>query len=377
MVVALRPIIFDQYPGLDRVPWIELGDFPTPVGRLERFGEAVGLPQLYIKRDDLSSKIYGGNKVRKLEFILADAKSKKRKTLITLGAAGSNQVLATGIFGGKVGLRVKGLVMDQPNAEYVRRNLLMDKRCGVELHHAPNTPALFLYFAYLYLISWLRGESPYYVPTGASSPIGNLGFVNASFELKAQVEEGIIPEPDYIIVAAGSLGTAAGLELGCRLSGLKTRVVAVRVSMPWYATKNRFASMANRICRLMRKYSSTVPKLEISASEVILLEDYLGRGYAYFTKEGLRAVSEVKRLEGISLEGTYTGKALAGGIDWIMRRGLRDKVILFWNTYNSVDLSPLVMDIDYHSLPRPFHKYFEEPTQEELKHQEISIKVPD
>lgn len=364
----MRPIIFDLYPGLDMVPWIELGDFPTPIERLERFGEVAGLPHLYIKRDDLSSRLYGGNKVRKLEFVLADAKSKKRKTLITLGAVGSNQVLATGIFGREVGFRVKGLVMDQPNAEYVRRNLLMDMRYGVELHYAPNTPTLLLYLAYLYLMSWLRGERPYYVPAGASSPIGNLGFVNASFELKMQVEEGVMPEPDYIIVAAGSLGTAAGLELGCRLSRLKTRVVAVRVSMPWYATAKRLASMANSICRLMRRFSSSVPKIEIPADEVILLEDYLGRGYAHFTSEGLITVAEIKRLEGITLEGTYTGKALAGGIDWIIRRGLRDKVILFWNTYNSVDLSPLIMDMDYHSLPKPFHKYFEEPTQEEAHH---------
>jgi D-cysteine desulfhydrase len=363
----LRPILFDVYPGLERVPWIELGEFPTPVEKLERFGREKGLEHLYIKRDDLSSKIYGGNKVRKLEFILADAREKRRRTLITLGAVGSNQVLATGIFGRRLGFRVEGLMMNQPNAEYVRRNLLMDKRCGIDLHYAPNTSALFLYLAFRYLAGWLRGDRPYYVPAGASSPIGNLGFVNASFELKAQVEEGLIPEPDYIIVAAGSLGTASGLELGCRLSGLKTRVVAVRVAMPWYVTAKRFASMVNRICEFMRRFSPSVPEIKLSAKEVVLLEDYLGGGYAHFTKEAMRAVEDMKKLEGIPLDGTYTGKALAGGIDWIMKRGLQDKVILFWNTYNSVDLSPLVKDVDYYSLPKPFHRYFKEPTQEELQ----------
>ncbi|MCD6479174.1 pyridoxal-phosphate dependent enzyme, partial [Candidatus Bathyarchaeota archaeon] len=110
--IGLKPIIFEEYPGLEKLPWMELGDFPTPVEHLKCFGEAVGLENLYIKRDDRSSRLYGGNKVRKLEFILADAKERGRRTLITAGAVGSNQVLATGIYGRQLGFRVIGIVMD-------------------------------------------------------------------------------------------------------------------------------------------------------------------------------------------------------------------------------------------------------------------------
>lgn len=361
----MKPLIFEAYPGLENLPWIELGDFPTPIQKLERFGEAVGLKDLYIKRDDLSSKKYGGNKVRKLEWVLADAKRKGRQVLITVGATGSNQVLATGIFGRQLGFRVVGLMMDQANAEYVRRNLLLDCHFGVEVNYTSSFATILPRFCYRYLKHALKGERPYYVPGGASSSIGNMGFVNAAFELKSQVEDGATPEPDYIIAAAGSVGTSAGLELGCRLAGLKTRVIGVAVSMPWYVTAKRSASMVNRICDFIRKADPSVPHIEISGNDVILLKDYIGDGYAHFTDNGVRTVAMMSEFEGVQLEHTYTGKALGGGVDWLLRKGLSDKTALFWNTYNSVDLSQLIRGADYKVLPKSCHKYFENPTQEE------------
>ncbi|MDH5790902.1 MAG: pyridoxal-phosphate dependent enzyme [Candidatus Bathyarchaeota archaeon] len=359
-------MIFDEYPGLESLPWVELGEFPTPVHRLEKYGGEVGFLELYIKRDDRSSSIYGGNKVRKLEFVLADAERKGRKLLITLGGTGSNQVLATGIFGGRMGFRVTGVMMDQPNADYVRRNLLLDHHFGVEIKYTPNTASELLTFAYQYLKSYATGGKPYYVPAGASSTVGNLGFVNAAFELRGQVESGLIPEPDYVVCAAGSLGTAAGLELGFRLSGMKTRVVGVRVAMPWYVTRGRFAGMVNGICGFMRRADSAVPRVRCSKEGIILLEDYLGEEYAAFTGPGVETVRRMRELEGMTLDPTYTGKALGGGLDWLRKQGLQDRVVLFWNTYNSVDLSHLVDGANYHVLPKAVHRYFEEPTQEEL-----------
>lgn len=362
----MRPLLFEAYPGLEELPWVELGEFPTPVQRLEAFGEAEGFPKLYVKRDDESSSLYGGNKVRKLEFVLADAERKGRRLLITLGAVGSNQVLATGVFGGRMGFRVMGVMMDQPNAEYVRQNMLLDHHYGVEIKHASSIPSVFLTFAFQYAKNYLSGNKPYYVPGGASSPIGNTGFVNAVFELKNQVDEGAAPEPDYIVVAAGSVGTAAGLDLGCRLTGLKTRVVGVRIGMPWYATEGRFAGMVNNICRFMRGADPSVPEIVCSKDDVIMLGDYMGKEYAHFTDLGIKTVRRMKELEGIPVDGTYTGKALGGGLDWLRKQGLQDEVVLFWNTKNSVDLSPLIEGSDYHELPGSVHRYFEEPTQEEL-----------
>jgi D-cysteine desulfhydrase len=343
-----------------------LGEFPTPVQRLEAFGGSRGFPELYIKRDDRSSSRYGGNKVRKLEYVLADAEMKGRKLLITIGATGSNQVLATGIFGGGMGFDVMGIMMDQPNAAYVRKNLLLDHHFGVEIKHASNIAVELLAFAYQYARTYVAGRRPYYVPGGASSPIGNVGFVNAAFELKRQVDEGLLPEPDYLITAAGSVGTIAGLELGCRLCGLKTKTIGVGVSFTFYSTPGRLARMVNDVNRLLRQHDPGVPKVHVSKEDLIVPNDYLGEKYGAFTELGVEAVREMKELEGIPLETTYTGKALGGGLDWLTQRGLQDKVVLFWNTYNSVDLTPVIADADYHDLPRSLHRYFEEPTQEEL-----------
>jgi 1-aminocyclopropane-1-carboxylate deaminase/D-cysteine desulfhydrase-like pyridoxal-dependent ACC family enzyme len=361
----LKPFIFEKYPGLESIPWIELGEFPTPIQKLEKLGEAEGFRNLYVKRDDRSSTKYGGNKVRKLEWVLADARGKGRKTLLTVGGSGSNQVLATTIFGRSLGFRVVGLVFDQPNAEYVRRNLLLDQHYGTELHYTTNLPFELLVFGLTYAWEELRGEKPYYVPGGASSPIGNMGYVNAAFEIKNQVEQGEIPEPDYALAAAGSLGTASGLQLGFKLAEMKTRVAAVRVSMPWYITADKFASMIGNINTFMRRADPSVPEVKPRPGELIMLGDYLGKTYAAFTPECVSTIKKAKELEGLNLDPTYTSKALLGGLDWLSKRGEKEKVVLFMDTYNSIDLTPQIEGEDYHKLPSPFHRYFEKPTQEE------------
>jgi len=291
---------------------------------------------------------------------------RRGKTLITLGGAGSNQVLATGIFGRELGFHVIGIMIDQLNANYVHRNLLLDKYYGVELVHAKDTLQEVLKFTGKYLEALLKGKRPYFITAGASNEIGNIGFVNAAFELKRQIEAGEAPEPDYIIVACGSIGTSAGLWLGCKLAGLKTRVVAVRVAMPWLTTKWRMRRMIEHINKYMRRYDPSVPLLNISEKDLILLEDYLGEEYAAFNEYGCQCVDDMLELEGIHLEHTYTGKALGGGLDWLKKQSKTDATILFWNTYNSVDLSEKAATIDYRSLPEEFHKYFIEPVQEEM-----------
>jgi 1-aminocyclopropane-1-carboxylate deaminase/D-cysteine desulfhydrase-like pyridoxal-dependent ACC family enzyme len=361
----LKPLIFETYPNLSTIPWKELGDFPTPIQKLDKLGEANGFNNLYVKRDDKSNPAYGGNKVRKLEWVLADAEAKGRKTLLTVGGSGSNQVLATTIYGKRMGFRVVGLVFDQVNADYVRRNLLLDHHYGAELSFAPNTPAELLLFAGTYAWESLRGEKPYYVPAGASSPVGNMGYVNAAFEIKSQVEQGAMPEPDYVLAAAGSLGTASGLQLGFRLAGMKTRVVAVQVSMPWYITAAKFASMIANINAYMRKVDPSVPEVKPKPEELIMLLDYLGKCYAALTPECVSMIKLAKDLEGLTLDPSYTSKTLYGGLDYLKAKGEQGKTVLFMDTYNSVDLTHLVAGADHHELPRAFHRYFEKPTQEE------------
>lgn len=361
----MAPVINKKYLGLQAIPWIEIGSYPSRVERLEQMGDAHGFDNLYIKRDDLIHELYGGNKVRKLEYLLADAGKLGKKTLVTLGGTGSNQVLATTIFGGEHGFKTIGIMLDQPNAEYVRKNLLLDHYFGAKLVYAGGELAEIAAFISEYTKAQLEGRKPYFVTAGASSPVGNMGFVNAAFELKQQVEDGKVPEPDYLIAACGSIGTTAGLHLGCRLAGLKTKVVGVRVAMPWLVTKWRMSRMIGHINDFMRKHDKTVPKLMVRKDDLCLLGDYLGKEYACFTEEGCCVVDEMRDLEGIPLDHTYTGKAMAGGLDWLKKRKEQDKNVLFWNTYNSVDLSDKAATIDYKTLPSKFHRYFEEPTQEE------------
>jgi 1-aminocyclopropane-1-carboxylate deaminase/D-cysteine desulfhydrase-like pyridoxal-dependent ACC family enzyme len=362
----LKPIINEYFPDLEKIPWISLGEYPTEVEKLERMGEARGFSNLYIKRDDCCNPVYGGNKVRKLEYVLADALQKEKKTLITLGGSGSNQVLATGIFGAELGFDVVGIMMDQPNALYVRKNLLLDQYYDVKLVYANDALSEVVSFVIEYLRTELGGGKPYFVTAGASSELGNMGFVNAAFELKQQIENGDVVEPDYIIVASGSIGTSAGLNLGCKLAGLKTRVVGVRVAMAWLVTKWRMGRMIRDINNFMRKYDSSVPVADVKRDDLILLEDYLGEGYVYFTDCSRDCVNDMFDLENIKLEHTYTGKALGGGLDWLKKQGETDANILFWNTYNSIDFSDKMATIDYRNLPIKFQKYFTEPVQEEM-----------
>ena len=127
--------LFEQYPLLrEKLAYVPLGEFPTPVQKLETLGAELGISQLYIKRDDLSGKLYGGNKPRQLEFILGQVLRSKAREVMTFGGAGSNHALATAIYARQVGVKSISMLMPQPNAQYVRRNLLMSQYCGAELH---------------------------------------------------------------------------------------------------------------------------------------------------------------------------------------------------------------------------------------------------
>ena len=361
----MAPIINDHYPGLAKIPWIGIGEYPSRVDKLKALGDMYGFPELYIKRDDLCHRVYGGNKVRKLEYVLADAKAKGACLLITMGASGSNQVLATGIHGGEQGFEVMGVMFDQPNADYVRKNLLLDHYFSIDIKYSSGIAGELVSLGWNYVTARVERRKPYFITAGASSSLGNLGFVNAVYELSSQVEEGVVPEIDYIVVAAGSLGTSAGLDLGCRLLGMKTRVVAVVVSMPFLVNRFMMARMVRNIDSYMRRYDQSVPTVDVGKEDLILPSDYVGKDYAYFTEPSVKMVADMRELEGIHIDPTYTGKAFSGGLDWLGKKGENDKTVLFWDTYNSVDLSPLAAQVDYRDLPRSFHKYFEEPTQEE------------
>lgn len=363
-----RPLLFKKCPGLQKsIEWISLGEYPTPVERMAGLCSLENIRDLYIKRDDLSSPFYGGNKVRKLEFLLAHAKALGHGAQLTFGAVGSNHVLATVIHGERLGIRTVAVLYPQPNAAYVRKNLLLDYAHGARFAVADSYATVPFAFARGMAAGFdaQTRKFPYVIPPGGTNPRATLGYVDAALELKSQIDAGLLPEPEFIFVTLGSRGTASGLITGARLAGLKSRVVPVRVVDKILCNLPLLATQVNRTRRFMRSRCNGLELPKFRAGEILLVDDFAGDTYAKFTGEGMEAVRKARECDGIKLEGTYTGKTLAGALDFLHRNGLENRPCLFWNTYSSADLYGDVKDIDYHELPEKLHVFFESPLQEE------------
>lgn len=364
--------LFERYPVLkEKLPYVTLGEFPTPVQKLQRLGDRLGISQLYIKRDDLSGKVYGGNKPRKLEFVLGNALQSKVREVITFGGVGSNHALATAIYARQVGLKSISMLIPQPNTHYLRRNLLMGFHCDAELHlcglgleSAGSMPLVYASTLYQLFRHRIKvGRFPQLIPPGGSSPLGVVGFVNAALELREQITYGDLPEPEYIYVASGTMGTAAGLTLGLKVADINSQVVSVRVTNEKLVNAKGMIKLINKTNSLLCSLDSSFPRLEFSEADIDIRDNYFGGQYALFTKEGMEAISLMKDREKIKLDGTYTGKTVAALRDDAKSGKLKDSAVLFWNTLNSRDFSEAISSVDYHSLPRVFHRYFKVEVQ--------------
>ncbi len=358
--------LFRAYPRLAaRLPRVPLATLPTPIEKLERIGADLGVSDLYIKRDDLSGEIYGGNKVRKLEFLFGDILNTRAKSVMTFGFAGSNHALATAIYAKQLGLKSTSLLMPQVNAHYVRCNLLASHHYQARLCHYRNCLFVFLGGIGKLLRGWLKGgDFPRIIPGGGSCPRGIVGYVNAAMELKDQIAAGKLPEPDLIYVPLGSMGTSVGLILGLRAAGLnKTRVVPVRVIEEKMASRKRFLKLFRQTASLLSKGDPSFPHLTLKDDELLIRNDCMGEGYAHFTRKGVDAADLMQRETGIVLNGAYSAKAFSALLDDARKGALKGKTVVFWNTYNSRDLSEVASGVDYHALPRDFHRYFEMAVQ--------------
>ncbi len=355
--------LFERYPRLaQNLPRVSLGSYPTPVQRAERLEAALGLDALYVKRDDLSGEDYGGNKVRKLEFILAEARRQGLQEVLTFGGAGSNHALATAVYANKLGMRSISVLTPQPRSPGVRRNLLMSHRCGAELHLIQGFDQQGPTAERLCEEHCARiGKRPMVIPTGGSSPLGTVGSLNGAYELKAQIDAGQAPLPDVIYVALGSMGTAVGIVLGLRALGLPTRVEAVRVVRDTLGNRAAMAALVQETTDLLREADPSFPDTGFTEADAgaAIRDGYYGQGYAVPTPGGQEAVELARSTEGMALENTYTGKAFAAVVEDARRGKLAGKTVLFWNTYNSRDFSPLLAGMDWRQLPDEFHGYFE------------------
>lgn len=301
-----------------------LAELPTPVEPLAALGE-----NAWIKRDDLSHPEYGGNKIRKLEFILADAIAQGKNHIITFGAIGTNHGVATAMLCQKLGLRCTVLLFDQPLSSTVQKNLQLMAHYGARLQYCGSLGATVArYFANP---SRLSAKS-YFLFAGGSNPMGTLGFVNAALELKEQVDQGDCPEPAEIVVPVGSSATLAGLTIGVTLAGLQSRVRGIRVAPshlgPFAAcTVATVEKLMADTRKLLKRYGVSV----IDVPPPVLEQDYYGDGYGVATEEGEQAKQRFAQL-GIELEQTYTAKAAAA---FLATLDSTPGSVLFWQTFNS------------------------------------------
>lgn len=347
--------LFKKYPKLTNIPWVSIIVSPTPVHKMGQTSKTLKR-DIWVKRDDLTHTIYGGNKPRKYEFVFADILKKGKKTIVTLGSIGTNHGLATTVTARDFGLSTHLFVLEQPLSEGVRENLLCHHFFGAKLHLMRNP----FHRKLAMKIKLILDRSSYFVTLGASSPLGTLGFVNAAFELKEQIEKKIIPEPDKLFVTVGSLATCAGLVLGLELAQVKTKVVGIGVTDPARSSKQNTIELAKKALEIMRSKDVSIPDVSREIENRLIIDhSYFGGQYGASTKEALEAIDIAKKDE-LKLEYTYTGKTLGGLIDHCQKNKVsKDEVVLFWNSKSSADMSPHLSKIKYKDLPKGFHKFFD------------------
>jgi len=311
-------------------------ELPAPAG----FGG-----RLFVKRDDLTSPLYGGNKVRKFEYILADAERGGADLLVTLGGIGSNQCLSATLHGRARGHAVDVSLMRQPVTDGVRRTLQGMIVGGARIRYAESMIGG-LRNEWLAMRDGRRaGQRPYHMPFGATNTLGALGYVTAALELAGQVRAGACPDPDVQLVAAGTCGTAAGLLVGTRLAGMKSRLIAVGVVHRTRLTRTLILWFANRTAALLSRLDPSMPRMRFGSGDVVVAGDQRGDGYGHATPAAQHAVDWAR--PHLALETTYTGKALAA----LLRPHAplaSARVVLFWNTQNS---SPFSTAATFDSLP--------------------------
>ena len=353
-----RPLLA-AFPRLrSRLPFLPLAVLPTPLQALEALSAHAGA-EIWAKRDGLTHPVYGGNKLRKFEFVFGDVQRKGARAVLTGGGLGSHHTLATAVVARQLGLQAVCSYYCQPLVDEVYTNLRLSASLGVDAHFCGDYPGLAVSFLWQY-VHWLlrTGRPPYFIYPGASGVLGTLGYVNAAFEIRDQCRALGLAEPDEIWVAAGSCGTFAGLLLGARLAGLGSRVAGVRVIEEDVANPAKVARLACRTAAYLRRLDPSVPRVVIAAGEVDLRDGTGGRPYAFPTPEALAAVELVARLEGLPLETTYTGKAMAALLEWARQRpGAR---LLFVDTCAE---ALALEEGDYHALPRAFWPIFEPGVQ--------------
>jgi len=337
-----NPLIFQKFPQLSKsIPWLPLGQFPTAVERLTNLGKHLGLASLWIKRDDLSGKIYGGNKVRTLEFILAEAEKRGADSLIAYSALGSNWPLACVVYAKLQGWPTDVFFLHYPMDNVKRQNLELINELSRKVYSA-TSKFTFPFLLYSQIAKAKKTEKVYLTPAGGVSPTTTFGYVNAVLELQNQHENGELPIPDFIFCPLGSGGTAAGISIGLTLVGWPTQVIAVRVVDFIVANKFTLSLLIRRTLKLIKRNGVNLPDRNWGRN-IRIEHNYFGKGYSLPTDLGEQSIELFKSQENQLLDSTYTGKTFAPIIELSRDAQFRSKHILFWQTLNSRNLDKITL----------------------------------
>ena len=314
---------------LDAPARIVLGDTPTPLQRLPRLSAELGRP-VFVKRDDLLGPALGGNKTRKLEYLMAEARQLGATRVVTFGGLQSNHARLTAAAASLLGMEAHLLYFERRPA-VLRGNLLLNQLLGARMHFWPLAPtrprprSLEASVRLARLLARLRVGSHYFIPVGGHTWLGALGYVRAAVELDEQAR-GLGCGDAWLVVAAGSGGTLAGLLAGLRLIGSRLRPLGIDVGKLWKAFPAVVARLASEVCARLGEPHTFAP------GDVPLVEgNYVGAAYGQPSEAGGAALERLARTEGILLDPVYTAKAFAGLLGESARFG-RDAPVVFLHT---------------------------------------------
>ena len=321
---------------LSAFPRARLAHLPTPLEHLPRLSEHLAGPDIYVKRDDCTGLATGGNKTRKLEFSMGEALAEGADTVITVGAIQSNHVRQTAAAACKLGLACEVMLehrVDKPSSTYSNSgNVFLDRIFAANLREYPAGTDFDAAMQKVADEVRAKGGKPYCIPGGASNPVGALGYVDCGIELLGQLDAQEL-EIDHIVSATGSAGTHAGLIVGLRGSGSELPVLGIGVNAPQDVQEERVYKLAVETAALV-----SAPGC-VAREDIIADCNYIGAGYGVPTDAMNEAVLMLARYEGLLFDPVYSGKALAGMIDYIRKgRFGKGQSIVFLHTGGSAGL---------------------------------------
>ena len=321
---------------ISRFPRIHFAHLPTPLEPLENLSKLLGGPKIFIKRDDCTGLATGGNKTRKLEFLMGEAQQKNADTIITQGATQSNHVRQTAAISSKLGLRCEIMLEHRTGSEdpdYLENgNVLLDKLFGANIHSVPAGTDMDAAMQKIADDLKTNGANPYIIPGGGSSPTGALGYVNCAMELVGQINDRSL-KIDHLVTATGSAGTQSGLVVGLEGTRSGIPVLGICVNADKETQEEKVFALAERTTEFIGIPGS------VKRETVVANGDYVGPGYGLPTDGMIEATELLARQEGILLDPVYSGKGMAGLIDLIRKGEFRkDENIVFLHTGGSAGL---------------------------------------